>query len=101
MACSSCSSVTGCGEWVKDMCDSWRTHGDIQATWGSIKSCIEKNNNLESLAEPGRFNDPDMLQIGNIGLTIAEQRSHFALWCISSAPLLIGTNLLQISDEAL
>eukprot|EP00308_Calcidiscus_leptoporus_P023101 CAMPEP_0119394706 /NCGR_PEP_ID=MMETSP1334-20130426/130456_1 /TAXON_ID=127549 /ORGANISM="Calcidiscus leptoporus, Strain RCC1130" /LENGTH=177 /DNA_ID=CAMNT_0007418025 /DNA_START=172 /DNA_END=705 /DNA_ORIENTATION=- len=50
---------------------------------------------------PGHFNDPDALQVGNIGLTLTEQRSHFACWCMLGGPLLISTDLRQISDDAL
>jgi len=50
---------------------------------------------------PGHFNDPDMLQVGNVGLTLVEQRSHFACWCLLGGPLLISTDLRKISDDAL
>jgi alpha-galactosidase len=49
----------------------------------------------------GHFNDPDMLQVGNVGLTLTEQKSHFSLWCIAGAPLLAATDIEHASDETL
>lgn len=51
------------------------------------------NNQRPEVAGPGGWNDPDMLEIGNGNLTLAESRSHFALWCFVKAPLLLGTDL--------
>lgn len=42
-----------------------------------------------------------MLQVGNVGLTFEEQRSHFALWCVASAPLLAGTNIINATAQTL
>ena len=52
-------------------------------------------------AGPGGWNDPDMLEIGNGGLTLEEEKTHFALWAISKAPLIIGADLSKISNESL
>jgi hypothetical protein len=52
-------------------------------------------------AMSGHFNDPDMLQVGNVGLTLTEQKSHFSLWCIAGAPLLAATDIEHASDETL
>lgn len=49
----------------------------------------------------GGWNDPDMLEVGNGGMTIEEERSHFALWSISKAPLIIGCDLTTVSEESL
>lgn len=95
----SCSSVDGCGEWIAESSNLWRTGGDLEATWGSIMKNLDKTAPLYSLAGPGHWNDPDMLQVGNVGLTLEEQRSHFALWCFLAAPLLIGTDLHTASSE--
>ena len=52
-------------------------------------------------AGPGGWNDPDMLEIGNGGLSNAEERSHFALWAFAKAPLIIGCDITQISSQSL
>ena len=52
-------------------------------------------------AGPGGWNDPDMLEVGNGGMTLEEEKSHFALWAISKAPLIIGADLSKISSESL
>jgi len=52
-------------------------------------------------AAPGGWNDPDMLEVGNAGLTLDEQKSHFAMWAFAKAPLIIGTDLKSIDDKYL
>jgi alpha-galactosidase len=52
-------------------------------------------------AGPGGWNDPDMLEVGNGGLTLEEEKSHFALWALSKAPLIIGCDLTTVSAESL
>jgi len=52
-------------------------------------------------AAPGGWNDPDMLEVGNAGLTLDEQKSHFAMWAFAKAPLIIGTDLKNIEDKYL
>ena len=42
-----------------------------------------------------------MLQVGNVGLTLAEQYTHMSLWCIAGAPLLAGTDLVHASNDTL
>ena len=53
-----------------------------------------------SSAKQGHWNDPDMLQIGNGVLTEEEEKTHFALWAVAKAPLIIGTDLSKISDSS-
>eukprot|EP00056_Hartaetosiga_gracilis_P011205 m.168641 g.168641 ORF g.168641 m.168641 type:complete len:877 (+) comp13466_c5_seq1:51-2681(+) len=102
MSVESCSDATGgCGEWVASLANLWRTHGDIQATFSSVISNAKANNKMASVAIPGHFNDADMLQVGNAGLSFIEQKTHFALWCIMASPLLAGTDLIHASNETL
>src|SRR6266704_3344944 len=54
---------------------------------------------LEPYAGPGHWNDPDMLEVGNGGMTATEYRSHFSLWCILAAPLMAGNDLKNMSPE--
>jgi len=85
----------------------WRTTGDISDTWESIvKIGFEQQAGLEAYAGPGRWNDPDMLVVGmyghgNVargGCTDAEYRSHFSLWCLLAAPLMIGCDVRKMND---
>ena len=64
-------------------------------------SNIHAQNNMAKVAKPGHFNDPDMLQIGNVGLTVVEQYSHMSLWSVAGAPLLAGTDLIHASNQTL
>ena len=57
--------------------------------------------NLYSYASPGGWNDPDMLEVGNDNLTLAESRSHFGLWCFIKAPLILGNNLTNMTSDIL
>ncbi|MFI1330468.1 NPCBM/NEW2 domain-containing protein [Streptomyces sp. NPDC020845] len=80
-------------EWAADVGQLWRTTGDISDSWGSMLSIAKANLPLAPHAGPGHWNDPDMLEVGNGGMTPTEYRSHFSLWSIMAAPLLIGTDL--------
>jgi hypothetical protein len=86
---------------VNTVGNSWRTGGDIRPQWSSIIHNALGNDRWASNARPGHYNDADMLEIGNGNLTLAEQRSHFALWCIMKSPLLIGADVRAISLESL
>lgn len=93
LSVESCSDPTGCGVWLPKLANAWRTTGDIQATFTSVLSNLDNNNRMAAIAKPGSWNDADMLQIGNAGLSPVEARSHFWAWCIIASPLLIGTDL--------
>ncbi|MCO5992097.1 NPCBM/NEW2 domain-containing protein [Actinoallomurus rhizosphaericola] len=83
--------------WGKDVGNSWRTTGDISDSYSSMLSIVHQNMALTQYAGPGHWNDPDMLEVGNGGMTGTEYRSHFSLWSIMAAPLLIGTDLRKAS----
>jgi alpha-galactosidase len=85
-------------EWASDVGHLWRTTGDISDNWGSMLSILRQNLPLAAHAGPGRWNDPDMLEVGNGGMTDTEYRSHFSLWSIMAAPLLIGSDLRHASE---
>ncbi|MFJ9379890.1 NPCBM/NEW2 domain-containing protein [Streptomyces sp. NPDC101455] len=80
-------------EWAADVGHLWRTTGDISDNWGSMLSILKQNLPLAPYAGPGHWNDPDMLEVGNGGMTDTEYRSHFSMWSIMAAPLLIGSDL--------
>lgn len=88
------------GTWVHSVGTSWRISADIQANWNSVKRIIAKNRYLSAYATEGSFNDMDMLEIGR-GMTEAEERTHFGMWCILSSPLLIGCNMETIPEVSL
>jgi len=87
----------------------WRTTGDITDSWASVLATGFSESNLYPYAGPGHWNDPDMLVLGQIGwgdlhptrLSPDEQYSHFSLWCLLSAPLLIGGDISKMDDFTL
>lgn len=84
-------------EWAPGIGHLWRTTGDISDRWSSMLSIVKQNLPLAPYAGPGHWNDPDMLEVGNGGMTDTEYRSHFSLWSVMAAPLLIGTDLREAS----
>jgi alpha-galactosidase len=92
--------------------NSWRTTGDIKDRWqGKVEwnpgdccsygvlDIIDAEAELYSYAGPGHWNDPDMLEVGNGGMTDIEYRSHFSLWAILAAPLIAGNDLRDMRPE--
>lgn len=75
----------------------WRTTRDIWNSWGSMCSNGFRQNDLQQFAGPGHWNDPDMLEIGNPGLTPHEEYTQMTLWSMLSAPLLISCDLTRMS----
>ncbi|KAM3408717.1 hypothetical protein ACQJBY_001656 [Aegilops geniculata] len=86
--------------WARGMGgNSWRTTGDIADNWGSMTSRADQNDKWASYAGPGGWNDPDMLEVGNGGMSEAEYRSHFSIWALAKAPLLIGCDVRSMSPQ--
>jgi len=99
--------------WGKEVGGNlWRTTGDIQDRWAGKKewspgNCcsngmldiVDENEPLYSAAGPGHWNDPDMLEVGNGGMTTTEYRSHFSLWALMAAPLIAGNDLRSMTPE--
>lgn len=101
-------------EWAADIAQSWRTTGDIWPYFDTIPAefenqwhgdpvmkLVDLNEPLRAYAGPGHWNDPDMLEVGNGSLTLAENRAHFTLWCMMAAPLLMGNDLTTMPEEIL
>ncbi len=88
------------GTWISDVAFSWRTTGDINASWGSVKGIIKENLYLSAYCHDGTYNDMDMLEVGR-SLSTEEDKTHFGLWCIMSSPLLIGCDMSNINSTAL
>ena len=98
--------------WANGIGNLWRTTGDISDRWeGRIKwsdgNCcsngmidiLDQQVGLDSFAGPGHWNDPDMLEVGNGGMTTEEYRAHFSLWAILAAPLIAGNDLRDMKPE--
>jgi hypothetical protein len=90
--------------------DLWRTTGDITDTWESMRDIGFNQVANAKFARPGNWNDPDMLVVGWVGwgpnlhptkLTPDEQYTHISLWCMLSAPLLIGCDLTRLDPFTL
>lgn len=87
----------------------WRTTGDINDTWRSMKNIGFEQDKAAPFAKPGNWNDPDMLIVGLVGwgnlhptrLSVDEQYTHISLWCLLSAPLLIGCDMEKLDDFTL
>jgi alpha-galactosidase len=79
----------------------WRTTGDIADNWNSMSEIGFNQSRLAPYAAPGHWNDPDMLEIGNGGMTATEYRTHFSLWCLLAAPLMAGNDLSLMTPETL
>jgi alpha-galactosidase len=77
----------------------WRTTGDIRAEWTSIYTILNEQAGLAKYAGPGHWNDPDMLEVGNGKLSVAENRAHFSMWAMLAAPLLAGNDLPNMKPE--
>ncbi len=77
----------------------WRTTGDINPHWDRIYTILSQQAGLEKYAGPGHWNDPDMLEVGNGKLTLAENRAHFSMWAMVASPLLAGNDLPNMKPE--
>src|SRR2546429_4365441 len=87
--------------WGAGVGHLWRTTGDISDNWSRVVSIVHANMALAQFAGPGHWNDPDMLEVGNGHLTDTEYRSHFSLWAMMAAPLLIGTDLRKATPSTM
>ncbi|XP_022773614.1 alpha-galactosidase-like isoform X2 [Durio zibethinus] len=85
--------------WAPSIGNSWRTTGDIKDTWESMISRADINDKWTSYAGPGGWNDPDMLEVGNGGMSTEEYRSHFSLWALAKAPLILGCDIRSMDDD--
>ena len=114
-------------DWMPEVGHLWRTTTDIKDNWSDDKHGVISLLNwsggdtarygtfseddfdsgaypppgLAQYAEPSAWNDPDMLEVGNGGMTDTEYRSHFSLWALMAAPLIAGNDLRDMSDETL
>lgn len=95
--------------WAKGVGELYRTTGDITANFDkdkhmgswtalSVMNILDKQDKIRKYNGPNHWNDADMLEVGN-GMSFAEDRAHFAMWCMLAAPLAAGNDLRKMSDQ--
>jgi alpha-galactosidase len=84
-------------EWAATVGNLWRTTGDIQDNWGSMLGNFDSTATRAAVAGRGHWNDPDMLEVGNGGMTDVEDQTHQTLWAILAAPLIAGNDIRSMS----
>jgi alpha-galactosidase len=92
--------------WAGDIGNLWRTTGDISDhfegkydyAWG-MTNIVDQQVGIDGYAGPGHWNDPDMLEVGNGGMTNTEYQAHFSLWALLAAPLMAGNDVRSMSPE--
>ncbi len=83
---------------LDQVANSYRTDGDISDSWSRMITEISDAAAWAPYAGPGHWSDPDMLEIGNGGMTDNEETTHISMWCMLEAPLLLGTNMTNIGS---
>jgi len=91
----------GFQDWMPSVGDLWRTTGDITDKWDRFVELVDTNQQYAAYSSPSHWNDPDMLEIGNGGMTDVEYRSQFSMWAIMAAPLIAGNDLRTMSPATL
>jgi alpha-galactosidase len=94
--------------WARNTGNLWRTTGDIWDSFSTkdpkrdwahpVTDIVDQNEPLWKYAGPGHWNDPDMLEVGNGGMTADEYRSHFSLWAMMAAPLIAGNDVAHMDE---
>lgn len=98
-------------EWAKDIGQMWRISGDIancfdciddHGTWKSwgVTYIIDMRKNIRQYAGPDHWNDLDMMEVGH-GMSAAEDRAHFSMWCMLASPLIAGNDLRAMTKETI
>jgi len=92
--------------WAKPIGHLWRTTGDVTDCYScqgvysmGWKIILDAQVDLEKYAGPDHWNDPDMLEVGNPGLSLAESRAQFSLWSMLAAPLMAGNDLRKMPTD--
>ena len=90
-------------EVVAETCNTWRSQEDVQDSWNSLKNAIQtyvKNQDeWTNHTGPGAWNDMDVLEVGNFGLSDEEAKTQMAIWALISSPLIMSTDLRHIREE--
>ncbi|KAB5591401.1 hypothetical protein CTheo_5155 [Ceratobasidium theobromae] len=112
----------GTWNWATEIANSWRMSGDIKDTFDgyddrcpctsmldcklpgyhcSVARIIDFAAPLGQKAGPGRWNDLDMLEVGNGGMTYDEYITHFSMWAVVKSPLILGNDITDMTEETL
>ncbi len=96
---------------LSQLAQAWRTTGDIHDNWAAVSSIAQAQQKWAPFTKPGHWNDPDMLQVGVLGvpnsfnaagkpsgLTPNEQYSQVSLWSLFSAPLILSCDIATLDD---
>ena len=99
-------------QWAVGIGNLWRTTGDIVDKWqgggkypdgncceNGLVDIVDLQVGLNAFAGPGHWNDPDMMEVGNGGMTVPEYRAHFSFWAMLAAPLIAGNDVRSMSPE--
>lgn len=86
-------------DWAWNTGNLWRTTPDINAFFPWISIIYTRNLPLSDKGGSGHWNDPDMLEVGNGKLTADENRTHFSLWCMMAAPLILGNDIRELLND--
>ncbi|KAJ8717375.1 hypothetical protein PYW08_005774 [Mythimna loreyi] len=88
---------------IAKACNIWRNYGDIENNWGSVLNIMNwfgsNQDEFAQIAGPGNFNDPDMLVIGNSGLSVDQARVQMAVWSVLAAPLIMSVEVSSMEPE--
>jgi len=88
---------------IAENCNLWRNFDDIDDSWTSLLSIIDfygdNKDKFAGFSGPGKWNDPDMLIIGNFGLSLDQARVQMGMWCLFAAPLIMSNDLRNIRPE--
>ncbi|TPP65006.1 Alpha-N-acetylgalactosaminidase [Fasciola gigantica] len=91
-------------ERLQRVCNSWRIYWDVEDQWDRVMTIInvvrQHSELLSSIAGPGHWNDPDMLVLGNFGLSHDQERVQMGMWCMFAAPLLISTDMDELNEKS-
>jgi alpha-galactosidase len=88
-------------QWAPGTAALWRITDDVDDTWAGVAPILGTAVALAGARTGPGWNDPDMLETGNGGLSLDEQRTQFGVWAMLSAPLLIGTDLSAATPDTL
>ncbi|KAF2225170.1 putative alpha-galactosidase [Elsinoe ampelina] len=97
------SGLIGPSTWAPPISTSYRISDDIARGWANVARIYNQaiHSGLLGLSAPGRFADMDMLEVGNPGMTVDEQTTHFAIWALFKSHLILGTSIVNISPTTL
>ncbi|XP_028816178.1 alpha-galactosidase A isoform X2 [Denticeps clupeoides] len=89
---------------IRDTCNQWRNSGDVYDSWSSVTGILDwaasHQKTITPAAGPGGWNDPDMLVLGNFGLSYDQQQTQMALWAMMAAPLIMSNDLRNICPRS-